>query len=135
LSANPLLAFAVSFTLRANVVAKHCPEDEILLGRELAEGFGDYHADGVQALALAKKEVQAVIAHGLDDVFYVLTLQSRLGKGLIFLVECEENHSAHAFLILVYMIHQHFQVDWHRYVPLHTIRDKKVKLKVYMSLQ
>ena len=122
LSANPLLALAETLALRADVVSQHRPEDEILLGRKLAKWFRDYHADSVQALALAKEEVQAVVAHGLDDVFDVLALQSRPGESLILLVESEEHHPAHTFLILIDMIHQYFQVDWRCYFLLHTIR-------------
>lgn len=83
-------------------------------------------------LALAEEEVQAIVAHGLDDIFYVLTLQSRLRELLILLVESVKHHPAHSFLILIYMIHQHFQVDWRCYVLLHTIRDKDVKIKEYL---
>ena len=65
-----------------------------------------------QALLSAEIQVQAVVANGLYDVFYVLAFQSAYGKVLVFLVEREEHHTAHSLLVFVDMVHQNRHVYW-----------------------
>ena len=111
-SAALALTFTVSLALRADVVAEHRAEHEVFFGREQVERSCLNHAYGVKALLSAELQVQAVVANGLYDVFYVLAFQSAYGKVLVFLVEREEHHTAHSLLVFVDMVHQNLHVYW-----------------------
>ena len=78
-SAALALTLTVSLTLRADVVAEHSAEHEVFFGREQVERSCHNHAYGVKALLSAEIQVQAIVANGLYDVFYVLAFQSAYG--------------------------------------------------------
>ena len=59
-----------------------------------------------------EEEIQAFVAHRLNNIVNVLMLQSRYGKRLILLIKGIEHQSAHALLIFIYMIHQDLQIYW-----------------------
>lgn len=113
-----LLALAVALTLGADVVAEHGAEDEVLLGRELAERARHHASDGRHTLPLAKEEVDPSVAHGLDDVVDALLLQSVDGEVAILLVEGIEHHLSHSLLILIDMIHEHLHVGQRHHLSL-----------------
>ena len=108
------IAFALTLTeplaLRAYVIAKHRAEHEILFGGEMIEGTRHNHADGIKALFSSEIQIQAIIAHWLNHELDVLAFQSVYGKVLIFLVESEEHHTAHALFVFVDVVHQNFHV-------------------------
>ena len=72
--ADFLLSLTIAFTLSTNVISQHGTQDKILFRRKLAQRFGDYHADSIQAFLLTKEEIQTVVANRLDDIINVLTL-------------------------------------------------------------
>ena len=72
--ANFLLALTIAFALGTDVISQHGTQDKILFRRKLAQRFGDYHADSIQAFLLTKEEIQTVVANRLDDIINVLTL-------------------------------------------------------------
>ena len=100
------LTFAVSFTLGADVVAKHSPKDEVLFGSQLIQWTGDKQADGIEALLATKIDVDILLASGLHHVVDRLAAQPVRGKSLETAVAGEENHPAHTFLIFINMVHQ-----------------------------
>ena len=100
-----LLSLAIALTLGTNVIAEHGAENEVFFGSELIERAVDHHPDGFETLLLAEKEIEAFIAHGLDDVGDACMLQTGTGIGLIALVEGEEHHVADSFLEFVDMVH------------------------------
>jgi hypothetical protein len=46
----PSLTFAVSFTLGADVVAKHGPQDKVLFGRQLVQRTDGKQTDSIETL-------------------------------------------------------------------------------------
>ena len=64
------LAFAVSLTLGADVVAKHGSEDEVLFGRQLIQRTGDKQTDGIEAFTATEIDVHVLLASGLHHVVY-----------------------------------------------------------------
>ena len=100
------LAFAVTLTLGADVIAKHSSEDEILFGSQLIQWTGDKQADGIEALLATKIDVDILLASGLHHVVDRLAAQPVRGKSLETAVAGEENHPAHTFLIFINMVHQ-----------------------------
>ena len=108
---SPLgLAAAVSLALSTDVVAQHGPEDKIFLGGKLAERSRHHHPYRLQALATAKEEIEAVVAHGQEDVVDMLMAEAVHGIVLILLVEREEHHLAHSLLVLIDMVHQYLHI-------------------------
>lgn len=112
LSAIRTLTLTIALTLHPDVVTQQCAEHEILLRGELIERFGHYQAYRIHALLASEEEVQPIIAHGLNDVRDVLTLQPPDSELLILLVEGVEHHLAHPFLVFVDMVHENLQIDW-----------------------
>ena len=76
----------------------------------MAERLRYHQAYGIKTFFLAKEQVQTVVTYRLDDVAYVLVLQSCDDKLLITLVEGEKHHSAHTFLKLVDVVDQNLHV-------------------------
>jgi len=70
------LALAVSFALSANVVAEHCPEDEVLLGCELIQRTSHDEPDGLQTLPSPKVNIYVLLPGRLQNIRNALTLQS-----------------------------------------------------------
>ena len=105
-----VLALTVSLALRADVIAKHCAEHEILFGSEQVERPCHNHAYSVETLLFAEIQIQSIVAYRLDDILDVLAFQSAYGKILVFLVESEEYHLAHSLLVFVDVVHQNLHV-------------------------
>ena len=101
------LAFAVSLTLGADVVAKHSSEDEVLFGSQLIQRTGNEQTDGIKTLLATKVDVDILLASRLHHVVNGLAVQPVGGKCLETAVAGEENHPAHPFLIFIDVIHQH----------------------------
>ena len=114
-----LLSLAIALTLGTNVIAEHGAENEVFFGSELIERAVDHHPDGIETLFLAEKEIEAFIAHGLDDVGDACMFQTGTGIGLIALIESEEHHVADSFLEFVDMVHEHFHVGGQNLGLLH----------------
>ena len=107
------LAFAVTLTLGADVIAKHSSEDEILFGSQLIQWTGDKQADGIEALLATKIDVDILLASGLHHVVDRLAAQPVRGKSLETAVAGEEYHPAHTFLIFIDVVHQHLHGGGH----------------------
>ena len=105
-----VLALTISLALRADVIAKHCAEHEILFGSEQVERPCHNHAYSVETLLSAEIQIQSIVADRLNDIFDVLAFQSAYGKILVFLVESEEHHLAHSLLVFVDVVHQNLHV-------------------------
>ena len=104
------LALAVALTLGADIITQHGAEHEVLFGGEQIERARHHHAYGIETLLAPEVKIEAVVAHGLDDVVDVLALQTAPGKFLILLVEREEHHTAHSLLVFVDMVHQYLHI-------------------------
>lgn len=115
------LALAIPFTLCADVIAEHRPEYEVFFRCQLAERLVYHQSYSVETFALAEKEVETIVAHGLDDVVYVLVLESCYGERLIPLVEGEKHHAAHPLLVLIDVVHQDLHIYRHRFFLLHSL--------------
>ena len=114
---------AIALTLRTDVVAQQRSKHEVLFGRELVERTVDHQPYGIEALLATEKEVHApTVAHGLYQVVDALMLEPLAGKLLVTAVAGEEHHAAHAFLVLVDVVHQHFHVVGLTYFVCHTCR-------------
>ncbi len=111
-------SFAIAFALSAYIIPQQCAEHEILFWGKLVEGARNHQFYGIHAFFLSEKEVHAVVAHWLDNVVYVLMLQSFYCKVFIFLVESEEYHLPNALFIFIYMVHEYFHVNRHYFSRL-----------------
>lgn len=114
----PLFAFAVAFALCADVVAQHCAQNEVFLGRELAEWARHHHSNGVHALAFAKEEVYPAVANGLNNVFDALAFKAVDGIIAVLFVECVQHHLPDPFLVLIDMVHEYFHIAYRHYLFL-----------------
>ena len=104
------LTLTEPLTLRTYVIAKHRAEHEILFRGEMIEGTRHNHADGIKTLFSSEIQIQTIIAHWLNHELNVLTFQPAYSKILIFLVESEKHHTAHALLVFVDVVHQNFHI-------------------------
>ena len=92
------LTLAISFTLCADVVAKHSTEDKILFGRKLVQRTGNDESDSLQTLTSSEIHVQILLSSGLQQVLDALTLQSLYSHFAILLVAGEQHHVTHTFI-------------------------------------
>ena len=108
--ARTTLAFTITLALRADIITEHCTQNEILFGAELVEWARYHHPDCIQTLFSTEENIHSIRAHRLNDIVDMLMRKTLNGKLFVASVGGIKHHSAHAFLIFVYVIHQHFQI-------------------------
>lgn len=105
----PCLAGAIALALGTDVITQHGPQDEILFGREAVQGARHHQADGIDALCLAEKEIDALVVHRLDHKLDALASQAFHGKIFVAFVRGVQHHLSHAFLQLIDVVEKNFQ--------------------------
>lgn len=99
-----LLACAIPFALRTDVISQHRPQDEVFFGCQLVQRTRYHVPDSPDAFRTSEEQVDAVLGDRLYHEGDVLALQAGYGKCLVFAVDRIEHHAAHSFLVFVHMV-------------------------------